>query len=120
MCLRPCTAFQQRIAKIGTSSNEGLKYRDIEIVRFEYGKCCAHFLRGSIYIFEPVCYLALKVAFLRKYDAFVNPKRHGLFGLPDTWGGGWNPPILEKRSVTPPNFILEQQTESHMKAEVFS
>ena len=25
-----------------------------------------------------------------------------------------------KRSLTPPNFILEQQTESHMKAEVFS
>ena len=41
-----------------------------------------------------------------------NPKRHGLFGLPDTWGGLIQS-ILEKRSVTPPNFILEQQTESH-------
>ena len=35
-------------------------------------------------------------------------------------GGGWNPPILEKRSVTPPNFIPKQQTVSHMKAEIFS
>ena len=35
-------------------------------------------------------------------------------------GGGLIQSILEKRSVTPPNFILEQQTESHMKAEVFS
>jgi hypothetical protein len=34
--------------------------------------------------------------------------------------GGRILPILEKRSVTPPNFILEQQTVSHMKAEVFS
>ena len=34
--------------------------------------------------------------------------------------GGLIQSILEKRSVTPPNFILEQQTESHMKAEVFS
>ena len=36
-CLRPCTAFQQRIAKIGPSSNESLKYRDIAIVKFESG-----------------------------------------------------------------------------------
>ena len=49
-----------------------------------------------------------------------NPKRHGLFGQLNTWGGGRILPILEKRSVTPPNFILEQQTESHMKAEDFS
>ena len=35
-------------------------------------------------------------------------------------GGGLIQSILEKHSVTPPNFILEQQTESHMKAEVFS
>ena len=35
-------------------------------------------------------------------------------------GGGRILPILEKPSVTPPNFILEQQTVSHMKAEVFS
>ena len=27
---------------------------------------------------------------------------------------------LRKRSLTPPNFIFEQQTESHMKAEVLS
>ena len=40
--------------EIGPSSNEGLKYRDIESVKFEYGKCCAHFFRGSIYILEPV------------------------------------------------------------------
>ena len=53
--MRPCTAFQQRIAKIGPSSNEGLNYRDIEIVKYEYGKCCAHFFRGSIYMLEPVC-----------------------------------------------------------------
>ena len=48
-----------------------------------------------------------------------NPKRHGLFGQLYTWGG-WNPPILEKHSVTPHNFIQEQQTVSHMKAEIFS
>ena len=54
MCFKPCTAFQQKIVKIGPSSNEGLKYRDIEIVTFEYGKCCAHFFRGSMYILEPV------------------------------------------------------------------
>ena len=35
-------------------------------------------------------------------------------------GGGLIQSILEKRTVTPPNFILEEQTESHMKAEVFS
>ena len=48
-----------------------------------------------------------------------NPKRHGLFGQLNIWGGRILP-ILEKRSVTPFNFILEQQTVSHMKAEVFS
>ena len=31
-------------------------------------------------------------------------------------GGGLIQSILGKRTVTPPNFILEQQTESHMKA----
>ena len=49
----------------------------------------------------------------------LNPKGHGLFGQLDTWGGGWNPPILKKRSVIPPNFIPKQQTVSHMKAEIF-
>ena len=29
--------------------------------------------------------------------SIFNPKRHELFGQLDTWGGGWNPPILEKR-----------------------
>ena len=48
-----------------------------------------------------------------------NPKRHGLFGQLVTWGGG-NHPAPEKRSITPPNFIPEQQTVSHMKAELFS
>ena len=48
-------SLSAKIAKIGPSSNEGLKYRDIESVKFEYGKCCAHFFRGSIYILEPVC-----------------------------------------------------------------
>ena len=48
-----------------------------------------------------------------------NPKRHGLFGQLNTWGGLIQS-IFEKGSVTPSNFILEQQTESHMKAEVFS
>ena len=58
--------------------------------------------------------------FPTKYtNSLVNPKRHGLFGQLDTWGGG-NPPILEKCSVTPPNFIPKQQTVSHMKAEIFS
>ena len=51
--------------------------------------------------------------------SYFNPKRCGLFGLLDM-RGGLIQPILEKRTVTPPNFILEQQTESHMKAEVFS
>ena len=49
----------------------------------------------------------------------LNPKRPGLFGLPDTRGGAESA-HFGKRSLTPPNFILEQQTESHMKAEVFS
>ena len=49
----------------------------------------------------------------------LNPKRHGLFGQLNTWGGLIQS-ILEKRSVTPLNFILEQQTVSHMKAEVFT
>ena len=49
-----------------------------------------------------------------------NPKRPGLFGLPNTRGGGPESAHFGKRSLTPPNFILEQQTESHMKAEVFS
>ena len=44
--------------EIGPSSNEGLKYRDIESVKFECGKCCTHLFRGSIYIHEPVCYFA--------------------------------------------------------------
>ena len=34
-------------------------------------------------------------------------------------GGGLIQSILEKRTVTPSNFILEQQTVFHMKAEVF-
>ena len=52
-------------------------------------------------------------------DTSINPKRCGLFGLLDM-RGGLIQPILRKRSLTPPNFILEQQTGSHMKAEVFS
>ena len=35
-------------------------------------------------------------------------------------GPGLILPGLRKRGLTPPNIILEQQTESHMKAEVFS
>ena len=35
-------------------------------------------------------------------------------------GRGLILPGLRKRSLTPPNFIFEQQTESHMKAEVLS
>ena len=42
------------------------------------------------------------------------------FLVSQIYGGGLIQSILEKGSVTPPNFILEQQTESHMKAEVFS
>ena len=33
--------------------------------------------------------------------------------------GGGIQSILKKCSVTPPNFILEQQTVSHMKAEIW-
>ena len=51
----------------------------------------------------------------------LNPNQCGLFGQLDMRGeGGGIPPGLRKRGLTPPNFILEQQTESHMKAEVFS
>ena len=50
-------------------------------------------------------------------DAF-NPKRDGLFGQLNRWGGA-DSIHFGKRTVTPPNFILEQQTVSHMKAEVF-
>ena len=57
---------------------------------------------------------------MRAFFWSVNPKRHGLFGQLNTWGGGLNQSILEKRSVTPPDFILEQQTVYHIKAEVFS
>ena len=45
----------KNIVKIGPSSNEGLKYRDIEIVKFESGPYCYHFFKGSIYILKPVC-----------------------------------------------------------------
>ena len=50
-----------------------------------------------------------------------NPKRPGLLGLPNTRGGGGGAESAHfgKRSLTPPNFILEQQTESHMKADIF-
>ena len=34
-------------------------------------------------------------------------------------GGGAESAHFGKRSLTPPNFILEQQTESHMKADIF-
>ena len=34
---------------------------------------------------------------------WFKPKRHGLFGQLNTWGG-WNPPILGKRSLNPPQF----------------
>ena len=51
----------------------------------------------------------------------LNPKRCGLFGQTNMQGGGEGIlPILRKHSLTPPNFIFEQQTESHMKAEVLS
>ena len=36
--------------KIGPSSNESLKYKDIEIVKFESGPCCSHFFRGTYHI----------------------------------------------------------------------
>ena len=48
----------------------------------------------------------------------INPKRDGLFGQLNRWGGA-DSIHFGKRTVTPPNFILEQQTVSHMKAEVF-
>ena len=48
----------------------------------------------------------------------LNPKRPGLFGLPNTRGGAESA-HFGKRSLTPPNFISEQQTESHMKADIF-
>ena len=55
----------------------------------------------------------------RKLKYFLTLKDMG-FLVFQIHGGGWNPPILEKRSVTPPNFIPKQQTVSHMKAEIFS
>ena len=48
----------------------------------------------------------------------LNLKRDGLFGQLNRWGGA-DSIHFGKRNVTPPNFILEQQTVSHMKAEVF-
>ena len=41
-CLRPCTAFQRRIAKIGPSSNESLRYGESAIIKFGSGTCCPH------------------------------------------------------------------------------
>ena len=49
----------------------------------------------------------------------LNPKRHGLFGQLNTWGGVEST-HFGKHTVASPNFILEQQTVSHIKAEVFS
>ena len=70
---------------------------------------------GALLLFEGIPNEFLTLAFLS-----VNPKRCGLFGLLDLRGGGRILPGLRKRSITPPNAFLEQQTESHMKAEVFS
>jgi hypothetical protein len=44
----------------------------------------------------------------------INPKRHGLFGQLDTWGGGggWKPPIVEQSGKKPNNFI-PQPSPSH-------
>ena len=49
-----------------------------------------------------------------------NPKSCGLFGQLDIQGGGLILPGLREHSLAPPKFISEQQTEFHMKAEVFS
>ena len=61
-----------------------------------------------------------KIDFKSRKFTNINPKRPGLFGLLDTRGGGRILPGLRKRSLTPLNFIFEQQTESHMKAKVLS
>jgi hypothetical protein len=45
----------------------------------------------------------------------LNLKRHGLFSQLNTGGGGFQS-IWEKHSVTPPNFILEQQTLSNSES----
>ena len=57
---------------------------------------------------------------LASYSVLINPKRCGLFGLLDMRVGGRILPGLRKHSITPSNAFLEQQTESLMKAEVFS
>ena len=51
---------------------------------------------------------------------FFNPKRHRLFVQLNIWGWGVDSIHFGKTKCKPPNFISEQQTESHMKAEVFS
>ena len=66
----------------------------------------------------------IKVAMMTRVNALV---KFPTFDLTLKGAGFWSVkygggilPILRKRSLTPPNFILEQQTVSHMKAEVFS
>jgi hypothetical protein len=49
----------------------------------------------------------------------LNPKRCWLFGQLNM-RGELRQDILRKHSLTPPNFILEQQKESHINADVFS
>ena len=63
-----------------------------------------HFSSTSFFPFFPSCLAKCKQIFHNIF-VFFNPKRCGLFGILDM--------ILRKRSLIPPNFILEQQTVSH-------
>ena len=56
---------------MGPSSNDGLKYTDIAIVKFESGPCCYHLVRGSICILKPLCCVGFE-------NLFSLLEQHGL------------------------------------------
>ena len=70
MFFTPSTAFQQKIVKIGPSSNESLEYKDIEIVKFESGPCCYH--SGVSYTYLNQCvkhsWPKLKIVLIKKWE----------------------------------------------------
>ena len=75
-------------------------------------------LLSTIYVCTGFCLYDENVNML------FNPKRCGPFWSPRYAGGGGGGGGVDsthfgKHTVTPPNFIFEQQTVSHMKAEVF-
>ena len=70
-CLRPCTAFQRRIAKIGPSSNESLRHGEFAIIKFGSGTCCPHLEKCiSFYL---VAYYSQR-SFLSKIQNHISEK----------------------------------------------